>query len=269
MVCSAVFVTDLKGKVIISRNYRGDIPLSSCDKFATYISETDELERQPMFTQEGFTYCYVKYNNLYLMAVTKRNSNVALIMIFLERLCEVFKDYFGELEDESIRDNFVIIYELLDETMDHGYPQALDTKILKEYITQEGNRMEVVNKPPIALTNAVSWRSEGIKHKKNEIFLDVVEKLNLLVGANGTVLHSEIIGAVKMKSYLSGMPELKLGLNDKIMFEATGRQQQAKGKAVELEDIKFHQCVRLARYVNCHFQCIPFCSVSVSVLKTH
>lgn len=27
----------------------------------------------------------------------------------------------------------------------------------------------------MALTNAVSWRSEGIKHRKNEIFLDVSE----------------------------------------------------------------------------------------------
>ena len=37
-----------------------------------------------------------------------------------------------------------------------------------------------------AVTNAVSWRPEGIKHKKNEIFLDVVEKLNLLVSSNGS-----------------------------------------------------------------------------------
>lgn len=83
--------------------------------------------------------------------------------------------------------------------------------------------MEVAPRPPVALTNAVSWRREGIKHRKNEIFLDVVEKLNLLVSSNGTVLHSEIIGSVQMKSFLSGMPELKLGLNDKLMFEATGR----------------------------------------------
>ena len=61
--------------------------------------------------------------------------------------------------------------------MDHGYPQALDSKILRQFITQEGNRMEQAAKPPVALTNAVSWRSEGIKHKKNEIFLDVVEKV--------------------------------------------------------------------------------------------
>ena len=120
------------------------------------------------------------------------------------------------------------------------------TTIIREYITQEGNRLEVAPRPPVALTNTVSWRSEGIKHRKNEIFLDVIEKLNLLVSSNGTVLHSEIVGAIKMKSFLSGMPELKLGLNDKLMFEATGRPV-SKGKAVELEDIKFHQCVRLAR----------------------
>lgn len=193
----------------------------------------------------------IQLSNLYLCAVTTRNSNVALILTFLYRLAQVFKDYFGALEEESIRDNFVIIYELLDETMDHGLPQSLDSTILRTFITQDANRMseDLKSKPPVALTNAVSWRAEGIKHKKNEIFLDVVEKLNLLVAANGTVLHSEILGAVKMRSFLSGMPELKLGLNDKLMFEATGRSQ-AKGKSVELEDIKFHQCVRLARFEN-------------------
>jgi AP-1 complex subunit mu len=45
------------------------------------------------------------------------------------------------------------------------------------------------------------------------------------VSANGNVLSSEIIGNVKMKSFLSGMPELKLGLNDKVLFELTGRSK--------------------------------------------
>lgn len=89
-----------------------------------------------------------------------------------------------------------------------------------------------------AVTNVVSWRPEGIKHAKNEIFLDVIEKLNLLVSANGNVLRSEILGTVRMKSFLSGMPELKLGLNDKVLFEMTGRT--SRGKLIELEDIKFH-----------------------------
>lgn len=57
------------------------------------------------------------------------------------------------------------------------------------------------------------------------------------------------MGSLKMRSYLSGMPELKLGLNDKLLFEGTGRGS-SKGKSVEMEDIKFHQCVRLARFEN-------------------
>ena len=132
--------------------------------------------------------------------------------------------------------------------MDFGYPQTTESKILQEYITQESHKLEIQARPPIAVTNAVSWRSEGIRYRKNEVFLDVVESLNLLVSANGNVLRSEILGAIKMKCYLSGMPELRLGLNDKVMFETTGRT--TRGKAIEMEDVKFHQCVRLSRFEN-------------------
>jgi AP-1 complex subunit mu len=144
-------------------------------------------------------------------------------MLFLHTVAEVLTEYFKELEEESIRDNFVIIYELLDEMMDFGYPQTTESKILQEYITQDAYKLEVQVRPPMAVTNAVSWRSEGIRYRKNEVFLDVVESVNLLVNANGNVLRSEILGAVKMKVFLSGMPELRLGLNDKVMFESTGR----------------------------------------------
>ena len=68
-----------------------------------------------------------------VVAVTKKNSNAATILLFLHKLAEVFVEYFKELEEESIRDNFVIIYELLDEMMDFGYPQTTETKILQEY----------------------------------------------------------------------------------------------------------------------------------------
>ncbi len=49
------------------------------------------------------------------------------------------------------------------------------------YITQESHKLEVQVRPPMAVTNAVSWRSEGIRYRKNEVFLDVVESVNILV----------------------------------------------------------------------------------------
>ena len=54
------------------------------------------------------------------------------IVLVYYLLHQVFGEYFTELEEESIRDNFVIIYELLDEIMDFGYPQTTESKILQE-----------------------------------------------------------------------------------------------------------------------------------------
>lgn len=47
------------------------------------------------------------------------------------------------------------------------------------------------------------------------------------MAANGNVLTSEVNGVLKMKTFLTGMPELKLGLNDKVLLEANGRGASA------------------------------------------
>ncbi|KAG2438519.1 hypothetical protein HXX76_005070 [Chlamydomonas incerta] len=249
MAISAIFFLDIKGRIIIFRDYRGDVSPKYAEKFMSKINEMEEAGKlSPVIYDEGVTYLYLQVSNLYLLAVTRTNVNACSTLVFLHRLVDVFKHYFQELEEESLRDNFVIVYELLDEVMDFGYPQFTEAKILSEYIKTDAYKMEVAVKPPMAVTNAVSWRMEGIRHKKNEVFLDVVESVNLLVSSSGQVVLSEVVGVLKMRTYLSGMPECKLGLNDKVLFESQGRS--SKQKAVELEDIKFHQCVRLARFEN-------------------
>lgn len=175
-----------------------------------------------------------------------------MILAFLYKLVQVFTDYFKQVHEEAIRDNFVVIYELLDEMMDFGFPQISESKILRSYITQDYRVSEAPAALPVAATNAVSWRSEGIRHARNEVFLDVIENVNIVVSATGTLLRSEILGKLVMKSYLSGMPNLKLGLNDRLQFEVSAANggPERRGKAVDLEDIKFHQCVRLAKFEN-------------------
>ena len=50
MVASAVFITDLQGKAIISRNYRGDVPLTQViETFAKYLVEVDDEAKKPVF----------------------------------------------------------------------------------------------------------------------------------------------------------------------------------------------------------------------------
>lgn len=248
MSISAVFVMDLKGRTLISRDYRGDVPMNIAEKFSKYMAEeSDDDGHVPVFTKNDVTYMSILHNNVYLMAVSNKNTNTMVVFNFLYQAVEVFNQYFNELCEESIRDNFVITYELFDEMMDFGYPQSTEPKLLKEFICVTEKHKLAVQAPPAQMTMTVSWRGEGIKHKKNEIFLDVIEKLHLLVANNGNVLRSEIMGVIRMKSFLSGMPELKLGLNDKVLMESSGRGGSSK-RGIDMEDVRFHQCVRLTRF---------------------
>mmetsp|Transcript_13134 Transcript_13134/g.37489 ORF Transcript_13134/g.37489 Transcript_13134/m.37489 type:complete len:967 (+) Transcript_13134:55-2955(+) len=99
---------------------------------------------------------------------------------------------------------------------------------------------------PRAVTNAVSWRSEGVKHEKNEVFLEVKEELSLQVGADGSILKSDVQGALQVSCCLSGMPELKLGLNEML------------SRTPVPGTVKFHQCVRLGCFeLDNILSCIP------------
>src|SRR5689334_14504486 len=68
MVASAVFILDVKGKVLIARNFRGDIPMNTIDKFMTLVMENEEdgAEQAPIISDEnGINYLYMRFNNLY------------------------------------------------------------------------------------------------------------------------------------------------------------------------------------------------------------
>ncbi|GJS87174.1 AP-1 complex subunit mu-2, partial [Tanacetum coccineum] len=72
-----------------------------------------------------------------------------------------------------------------------------------QFIKTDAYKLEVTQRPPMAVTNAVSWRNEGIHYKKNEVFLDVIESINILVNSNRQIIRSEVVGALKMKTCLS------------------------------------------------------------------
>ncbi|XP_011624524.1 AP-1 complex subunit mu-2 isoform X2 [Amborella trichopoda] len=201
---SALFLLDIKGRVLVWRDYRGDVSALQAEKFFTKLieKEGDPESHDPVVYDNGVTYMFIQHNNVYLMTASRQNCNAASLLLFLHRVVDVFKHYFEELEEESLRDNFVVVYELLDEMMDFGYPQYTEAKILSEFIKTDAYRMEVTQRPPMAVTNAVSWRSEGIRYKKNEVFLDVVESVNILVNSNGQIIRSDVVGALKMRTYL-------------------------------------------------------------------
>ena len=74
--------------------------------------------------------------------------------------------------------------------MDYGIPQILDPDLLKKYIQEGGfkveqNSLDKLKQLTTIATGVTSWRTEGIKSKKNEVYIDVIENVNLLMSNKG------------------------------------------------------------------------------------
>ena len=194
------------------------------------------------------------------------------------------------------------MYELFDEMCDNGYPQITSANVLKEFITQKASVMDIIegklnnkgdngqmksskdekeeamNKLARArqttaqMTGSVQWRRPGLMYKKNEVYLDVIETISCVTQANGDALRASCSGRVVLNAKLSGMPELKIGLNDSLGNEAKGGRNNPnavdaggdgkdmdfrgmpslanKRKTIDLDDLQFHHCVNLSKFAS-------------------
>ncbi|CAN0143562.1 unnamed protein product, partial [Phaeothamnion confervicola] len=222
---SAFLIINQKGEIVISRFYRDDVTRSAADAFRMQVIKSKETGTQaPIKVIEGASFLYTRHANVYLVAVTRGNVNPAMVLEYLFQMVRIFKAYFRKVEEETLRDNMTLIYELMDETMDYGYPQILSVDILRSYInlgsvrSTEGDPQET-GQLTSQITGAIDWRREGIRHRKNEVYIDVLESVNLLMSSTGAVLRNDVTGKVMMKTFLSGMPDCKFGLNDKITMD--------------------------------------------------
>jgi len=101
------------------------------------------------------------------------------------------------------------------------------------------------------VTGAVDWRQQGHKYRKNEVFIDALEAVNLLMSNKGAVLRSDVSGKIIMKTYLSGMPECKFGMNDKLVMEKEAKNtsnRRRHGSGIAIDDVSFHRCVQLKQF---------------------
>lgn len=219
----------------------------------------------PVFIMpDGLSYLHVKRNGLIFGCSASRNVSPITVIELLSKIAKVFKDYCGVLSEESIRKNFILLYELLDEMIDYGYPQVTQTERLKSFVYNEpivvapvantGNMINpktaaasAVNKPVIS-SQSVNGKKINAASQKNEIFVDILEKLNVLFSPNGYLLNSTIDGCIQMKSFLSGNPELRLALNEDLTIGKQSAPAAGSYGAVVLDDCNFNPLVNLSEF---------------------
>ena len=251
MSISQFFILSLRGDTIIYRDFRRDIKKNINEVFFRKVNFYDiEEEAPPIFNVDGVNFIYSKKNELYLVLTTKDNVSASYFLEILDKLMKVIKDHCGVLSEESIRKNFVLIYEIIDEMIDFGYPQISSTEQIKPFVFTEPVIISSKMSTPSSIFNKNTTSGDSIKKpisqvtdsksKKNEIFVDIIEKITVLFNSSGSLINSAVDGCIRMKSYLKGNPELKLVLNDDIII---GRPSgYATGSVID--DCNFHQSVQ-------------------------
>lgn len=86
---------------------------------------------------DGINYFYTKKFGIFFVATTKYNVSPSYVLDILYRMMKVFRDFCGVLNEESIRKNFVLIYEIIDEIIDYGHPQLMTTENIKQFVINE------------------------------------------------------------------------------------------------------------------------------------
>lgn len=139
---------------------------------------------------------------MYFVLTAKKNVRPNTATELLDRMCNIIVDYCGVINEESVRKNFLLIYELVDEVFvcllscvtcltrkDFGYPQETATESLKAFVANTPFRIDTSETfrtiiPPILQKSTVASssanKSVAENSTKEDIFVDLYEYVNVV-----------------------------------------------------------------------------------------
>ncbi|KAM7470084.1 hypothetical protein LguiA_008267 [Lonicera macranthoides] len=239
-------------EVILEKQLSGHwVDRSICDWFwEQSVSQGDSFKLLPVIASPTHYLFQIVRKGITFLACTQVEMPPLMAIEFLCRVADVLSDYLGVLNEDIIKDNFVIVYELLDEMIDNGFPLTTELNILREMIAPPnimskmmsvvtGNSSNVSNTLPGATASSVPWRTADLKHSNNDVYVNLVEQMDAIINrhqlrfltlifGDGVLVKCEIYGEVQLNSHLSGLPDLTLTFANPSI----------------LNDVQFHPCVR-------------------------
>ncbi|ETO09485.1 hypothetical protein RFI_27895, partial [Reticulomyxa filosa] len=156
-------------------------------------------------------------------------------------------EYFSDnVTDQVLRENFALVYQLLDEIVVGGFPHTTEMNQLSDMISTPTFSQKIRDftsgaftvkgtLPPAFSNTKMPWRKPDCRYVTNEIKIDIIENIDAIIQANSTsntTITSSISGQLLCTVKLSGEPDLNLCFNNPSKF----------GHLI------LHRCVRISRW---------------------
>uniref|UniRef100_A0A3P9PZL5 AP-3 complex subunit mu-2 n=6 Tax=Cyprinodontoidei TaxID=8087 RepID=A0A3P9PZL5_POERE len=183
----SLFLINASGDIFLEKHWKSVVSRSVCDYFFEAQERATEPENVPPVIPTPHHYLIsVLRHRIYFVAVIQSEVPPLFVIEFLHRVVDTFQDYFGVCTEAAIKDNVVVVYELLEEMLDNGFPLATESNILKELI-----------KPPTILRTMVNT-------------------------ITGSTITAEIQGVIDACVKLTGMPDLTLSfMNPRLLDDVS------------------------------------------------
>ncbi|XP_055517551.1 AP-3 complex subunit mu-2 isoform X2 [Leucoraja erinacea] len=239
----SLFLISCGGDIFLEKHWKSAVSRSVCDYFLEAQDRAGQPDDVAPVLATPHHYLVSAHRcGIFFVAVIQSEVSPLFVIEFLHRVAETLQDYFGECSEASIKDNVVIVYELLEEMLDNGFPLATESNILKELIKPPTILRSVVNsitgssnvgdQLPTGQLSNIPWRRAGVKYTNNEAYFDVTEEIDAIIDKSGSTVFAEIQGVIDACIKLTGMPDLTLSfMNPRL-----------------LDDVSFHPCVRFKRW---------------------
>ncbi|OII72584.1 clathrin coat assembly protein AP50 [Cryptosporidium ubiquitum] len=334
---SQFLILNVRGDTIIFRDFRQEKSLSENlakiqDVFYKKIKQGNNEEPTTIYFEEQI-YIYLRQSGLFFVLTSYYDVSPTYIIELLYRIIKLVRDFCGTVNEDSIRRNFILVYELIDEIIDFGYPQIVNTNQLKYCVYNETKVLSSENfnrrndifgtNQILGLTNTVSGglsmlpigilptsSGKGIQNhgnslnstsnfngpktissnasqrpinpmstvsnnsaeskvmtflgnaapcfdRNNEVFVDIFERISLVLNHLGEISRFNIEGGILMKSYLIGQPELTLGFSNNIILKEDDELNFSEpsnllkdGSSTIIDDCNFHESVNVNEFLN-------------------
>ncbi|KAJ3271481.1 AP-3 complex subunit mu-2 [Terramyces sp. JEL0728] len=178
----SLYILDQKRTIIIEKHYKQPQIASNL---------IHKLINNDFIIKTGNSVLFtVPVNNVLFVSLVSSEAPPLGVFYFTEQLLQLFKDYFSDINDQILKDNFDIVYQILQEIIDNGEPYITEPCLLKQLVPPPTLLTRVINtiyqeKAPTSSVSTIGWRQLGVKYAHNEIFFDIIEELDVLMDKNG------------------------------------------------------------------------------------
>ncbi|XP_008121571.1 AP-4 complex subunit mu-1 isoform X2 [Anolis carolinensis] len=263
---SEVFVLSSQGDRLLYKDFRGEGDRGLVEDFYRKVTALP-ADQAPVFMEArppGLHFAHVRHGGLYFVATIPSGASPFAALEFLNRLAALLRDSCGALDERSVALNFALLYELLDELLDYGYVQSTAPEVLRNFLQVEpvlGPRFSLLDLSSVGLFGADTQQSKvapssaaarpalslrGEQGSRPEVFLDLVERLTVIIAANGSPMKVDIQGEIRLKSFFPNCSEMRVGLSEE--FCVGKMELRGYGTAVRVDECSFHSSVRLDEF---------------------